>query len=334
VIAKRLEGTDTDLDDEPLVHATVAAMASAADDIVANMVKVSAVVMRRRQSARRGFERRLARTWAHSFDAFGHLCAVYTEYGEEYYATGIVDDSVRDSALFKALLQLHGRSCRVACEIEALLRSGLPDGAFARWRTLHEIAVIALFMAQEGETVARSYLDHDIVKRYKLMLTHEKYAQTLGHQPPTEAERTAVHDAYKTVVASHGAGFAEEYGWAAAALNKPRPKFVDLERHVKLDRFRPYYSWSSSSVHAGSHGLAGFAGGFRLVRPMPAGSTNQGLADPGQNTAISLSQIFAAVSVVRASPFFTLSSIVVGKLAKRCQDAFIAEDRNLKQGVS
>ena len=331
-IEQRLGSTDGKVDDHVMVDATVRTMARAADDIVADIVVAAPRALRRERSSRRGFERRLADTWTSSFDALSDLCAVFAEYGEEYYRTGVADDSIRESALFAALLQLHGRSCRVAREIETLLRAGLPDGAFARWRTLHEIAVTALLIAQEGETLAQRYLEHDTVKRYTLMLAHDTHAKALGHQPPTSEERAALHTAYKSLLASHGDAFAEDYGWAALVI-KGRPTFARLERHAKLDRFRPYYSWSSSGVHAGPHGLTGFAGRFRMGEPMPAGSTNTGLADPGQNTAISLSQIFAALAVVRGSPFFTLSSIVVGKLAKRCQDAFIADSCALDERI-
>ena len=56
---------------------------------------------------------------------------------------------------------------------------------------------------------------------------------------------------------------------------------------------------------------------------MASGATNRGLVDPGQNTAIALSQIGAALMAARPTPFYTYAGIVVGKLAKRCQDGFV-----------
>lgn len=325
MIVERFDGSGSADDETALSEAVLHSMAAAADDVVAEMVKVAPRFLQRERSMRRGFERRLANTWASGLDALGHLCAVFSEYGAEYYTTGFADESIRKSALFASLLQLHGRSCRVAREVEALLRAGLPEGALARWRTLHEIAVTALLIAQEGEATAQQYLDHDVVKRHKLMNAHGTHAKALKQKAPTARERAAVAAAYRAAIAAHGTSFSDDYGWAAAALNNKRPNFAQIENHVRLERFRPYYSWSSSSVHAGPHGLHGLGERFRLGESMPAGSTNRGLADPGQNTAISLSQTFAALMAARKSPFFTLSAIVVGKLAKRCQDAFVAD---------
>ena len=318
-------------DDSALAEAVLQAMATSADDVVAHMVKAAPGALKRERSMRRGFERRLATTWAGGFDALGHLCAVYAEYGAEYYKTGLADESIRRSTLFAALLQLHGRSCRVTREIEALLRAGLPEGAFARWRTLHEIAVTALVIAQEGEAAAKRYLEHDIIKKYKLMKSHGSHAAALKQKPPTSRERKTVEMAYHAAITAHGVAFAEDYGWAAEALKNQRPNFAQLEKHVRLERFRPYYSWSSSNVHAGPHGLTGLGERFSLGDSVPAGSTNRGLADPGQNTAISLSQIFAALMSARKTPFFTVSAIVIGKLATRCQDAFVTESIAVEQ---
>jgi len=255
MIAARFASSASKLDDKTIREAVLRAMATAADEIVTEMIRVAPRSLQQERSRRRGFERRLAQTWARGFDALGDLCAVYSEYGAEYYATGFADESIRKSALFASLLQLHGRSCRVAREVEALLHAGLPAGAFSRWRTLHEIAVSALVIAQEGEVAAKRYLDHDIVNRYKLMNAHDTHAKALKQKPPTTRERTAVEAAYRAVIALHGPAFAEDYGWASTALNNNRPHFVQLENHVRLERFRPYYRWSSSSVHAGPHGL-------------------------------------------------------------------------------
>ena len=52
--------------------------------------------------------------------------------------------------VFFVLWRLHARSCQITMEILALLKSGFADGAHARWRTLHEIAVTALFIKQQG----------------------------------------------------------------------------------------------------------------------------------------------------------------------------------------
>jgi hypothetical protein len=59
--------------------------------------------------------------------------------------------------LASALTRLHARACQVAAEILALMQHGFADGAMARWRTLHEIAVIATFLRDRGEVMAERY---------------------------------------------------------------------------------------------------------------------------------------------------------------------------------
>ncbi len=58
---------------------------------------------------------------------------------------------------FITLKYIAGRACQVYREIVCLAKHGFADGAFARWRTLYELAVIALFINEYGDTVAKSY---------------------------------------------------------------------------------------------------------------------------------------------------------------------------------
>lgn len=68
--------------------------------------------------------------------------------------------------------------------------------------------------------------------------------------------------------------------------------FKALEKLVELDKLRPFYNFSSNSVHGGAKGF------YRLGlmdysqdKILLAGASNYGLADPLQNTAISLLHI-------------------------------------------
>ena len=61
---------------------------------------------------------------------------------------------------------------------------------------------------------------------------------------------------------------------------------------VKLDKFYPYYNFASNAIHGGSRGFyrLGMMSDFQN-KVMVVGATNYGLADPIQNTAITLSHI-------------------------------------------
>lgn len=60
---------------------------------------------------------------------------------------------------YTALLYIHGRALQQYLEVITLVKNGFPDGAFARWRSLYELSVIALFLSNETEVVSKSYID-------------------------------------------------------------------------------------------------------------------------------------------------------------------------------
>jgi hypothetical protein len=89
-----------------------------------------------------------------------------------------------------------------------------------------------------------------------------------------------------------GEDYANRYGWAAKALGKKNPSFADIEKAVGLDHLRPFYKMSSYNVHADPKGIIFNLALFPWEDDMLlTGPSFAGLADPGQNTAISLGQI-------------------------------------------
>lgn len=44
-------------------------------------------------------------------------------------------------------------------EILTLVKNGLADGAFARWRSLFELSVISNFISSNSEEVAKAYYE-------------------------------------------------------------------------------------------------------------------------------------------------------------------------------
>lgn len=87
-----------------------------------------------------------------------------------------------DNITFKALERLHARSCQVMAEIILLLRNGFADGAHARWRTLHELTIIALFISNHGDAVSERYFSHCVVDDYNAAIKYQKYCEALGYK--------------------------------------------------------------------------------------------------------------------------------------------------------
>jgi Family of unknown function (DUF5677) len=90
----------------------------------------------------------------------------------------------RQDQKFEALIRLHGRGILTALEVLVLLRSGFSTGAFARWRTLHEIWVVFALLSEGDEELAHRYLAHDAVESAKGQREYEETWQALGFDPP------------------------------------------------------------------------------------------------------------------------------------------------------
>ncbi len=103
---------------------------------------------------RTAFEQRLHERWGQALDALALFRAWCLEAGiafhERYEAT--------DDWVHAALVRLHARICLIAAEVLTLLRGGFASGADARWRSAHEIDVVALFISERGQDTAERYL--------------------------------------------------------------------------------------------------------------------------------------------------------------------------------
>jgi len=88
--------------------------------------------------------------------------------GETYNRVHRRSAARRQDFVFEALTRLHARALLTASEVLALLRTGHASGANARWRTMHEISVVAQFLSKHGGPTAERYLLFDVVAREKL----------------------------------------------------------------------------------------------------------------------------------------------------------------------
>ena len=99
------------------------------------------------------------------------LSEIEAEYGEVfsiyetmYYiavdiAIKINEKSEERRAAYKyiSIFHIHGRACQIALEILCLLRNGFADGAFARCRSLWELAIYSQFISENDEGIAQEY---------------------------------------------------------------------------------------------------------------------------------------------------------------------------------
>lgn len=162
------------------------------------------------------FERHLLEIWSKPIDTFELFLDICMEIGIDFNER--VPSKPENENLYSALSQLHARGCQVSREILVLLRSGYPDGAMARWRTLHEINITAIFLYEHGEILAKRYLDYDVVESKKALNAYKTCCDKLGYGPFGPEEEAKVVAAYNKACADYKSGFNNNYGWAAEVL--------------------------------------------------------------------------------------------------------------------
>jgi hypothetical protein len=249
------------------------------------------------------FEKRLNELWKEPFNLLELLLIMSYEIGKEFSREKQQEAEKDKDYVFYVLDRLHSRAILVGREILSLLRSGYASGAHARWRTLHEIAVTALFIKQYGNGVAERYLFHDQIESYKAMIEYQEHSNALGYPRLTKREIKKAEELRNHLRDKFGKSFVKEtYGWAAEALGKEKPRFSDIESAVGLSHLRPFYRMASHAAHANPKGVT-----FNLGIPKKGeqvqlvGPSNTGMADPGHAAAISLLQTDVAFMTTRQS---------------------------------
>lgn len=265
------------------------------------LAKRSNRMLREHRSLRRGFVRRNRRRWREAFDLFERLIVISQETGEAINFALRPDAVKRNDAVFEATISNHARAVQVSREILALMTAGFPDGALARWRTLHEIAVVSSFISHHGDEVATRYILHRRVVAHKNALNYMAHHQRANLNPIDTEKLVELREEYDWIIAKYGDEMNRDYGWAASSLGNLRPNFADIEAATKLDHWRPRYKWATTNTHGGYQPTNSTLGTSESDRPvLLVGESNSGMTDPGHMAAISL--VVATMPVVMLEP--------------------------------
>ncbi len=285
-------------------------------------------------SIRRGFEERLAKTWRDPLQRHARFLRVAAYIGELSMAHFREERLLESSRLANALLMLHARACSVAGEVETLIRAGYADGAAARWRTLHEIAVTGAFLVEHGEDAADRYLAHFPCEQLKGARSYEEHRRALGYEPLGARTVLRLEAQVAALKTKYGDDFRHDYGWAAHALKRQRVNFAEIEDAVKLTFMRPFYRLASEQVHASSRGAIMRSG---LIEQNPtqillvAGPSNYGFADPAMNSARAL--LIATVSLLQVAPTVdtNVMSMILAKWLGPLMQSFVKAQRGIEK---
>ncbi len=225
--------------------------AFASDLAVKSLDMQRPAVLERRRELSDLFAATLNARWNSALDELRILHEVAWEAGRTFH------DRAAGTDQHEVLARLHARGLAVAGEILCLLEHGFASGAMARWRTLHETAVVAAIVSRGGEQRARRYLDHDAVSRWKHAKEYQRRAEDLGLHPIEPDVLDGIRGRSDEMTTKHGKGFRESYGWANEEGDSQRLTFRDLEAMAGQDHLRPYYQMANHPIHAGAQGLLG-----------------------------------------------------------------------------
>lgn len=309
---------------DEMISASLKDAVAETSNSVLSSLKFDAPRMRgEHKSLREGFEVRLTQRWGGALDLLEMLIVITEEAGRIFNAEFRPGAAQTNNLVFDAVVRLHARGCQVASEVLLLLRGGFADGAHARWRTLHEISVVASFIRQSGRDVAERYLLHQHIEARKAAVQYQDNLLDLDLTPISEADLADIEANYASLVARFGDAYKKDYGWAAGVFGTTAPNFSEIEREINLEYMRPYYRLASHNVHANPKGIL-----YKLGQPpggnfLLSGPSSVGLADPGQNTASTL--YFLTATLIAAEPDVDglVAYEVVRKLAIETSEAFV-----------
>jgi hypothetical protein len=286
--------------------------------------------LREHRRTHEGFERRLRKHWGTALDRYLLLWLCVQEAGDLFDRAHRQTAVQAEDFVFEVLTGLHARACRTALEVHRLLSGGMPMGALARCRTLHELAVTAWVIADYGRRpehadLAERFLLHQVVTSYADALIYQERSEMLGYEPFTYDVMERMRRQRQDVVSRYGDPYAKPYGWAAR-IDPPPQTFRDLEELAKLAHLRGHYRWASHEVHSDAKGWALNTYKRGEDSHKSTGVANVGLAEPGHLALISLHQVTVRLLTDGAAPqsagdLLTLASFQL--LLDDASDAFV-----------
>lgn len=262
-------------------------------------------MLNQQRTYQKGFEQRLYGRWKKPIDLLECLIGVSLESGEEHrYKLAKTTDKTNDYKR-AALIRIHARAIHISNEILVLLKAGYADGANARWRSLHELAIISFFLSKENNELSKRYLDYTDVRAYKEAKNYRIHYKKLGYKALDLRIVKKMKKRVDSLDKKYGDNFGDinhDYYWIPKSILKNR-NFTELENHVKVNHLHPFYNLSCDNVHGGAKGFhrLGLMDKWQ-DKILLAGASNYGLADPLQNTAISL--LHTSVSLLVIQPDF------------------------------
>jgi hypothetical protein len=275
------------------------------DDILLNIVsdiaeattkslrKTSGKMIKEHAKAQRGFAKALGQFWSEPLGLLQAVIVISDESADAYFLRS--DEYSKNDYVCEALTFILAKASQVAKEVHLLLCNGYPDGAQARWRKLHELAVVAMFICEQGDKVAAMYMDHHAVEVYQSALAYNRHCEQSGGSKIPSDKIAELNNHYEQMLKEHGENFRFDYGWTSNVLGKKKPTFRDLEKAVELEYKRLEYREASANIHANPSGVFSSLGLLYDDNLILSGPSSFGLALPGIATVEALEVIIVSL---------------------------------------
>lgn len=272
-----------------------------------------------------GFNKRLYKTWKNAFDNAETLIELSTESAEMYIKEFYSKAKAENNLLFYTLKKIHARAILTSKECLVLLKNGYPDGAFSRWRTLHELCVIAMFLFEnKNNDLCESYIDFFHIQAYN----EEKVCREKGYPTHTDESFRILKANYDYMINKYGKIYNNgEYGWANNFLKKTRTTFKDIEDSINMGKFRGYYKSSSAYIYGNFKASEESIGIIpNTEKVLLIGPSNYGLSIPIQNVVISL----YTISIVFLSIYPTIDTITACYIMNKFMESVLSEANKIQ----
>lgn len=176
-----------------------------------------------------------------------------------------------------ALRQIHARASQQFLEITYLIKAGFADGAFARWRSMYELSVIADFIMKNDESVALAFV--------KAANSNDSW-----------------HNWAKTAPCFAGS-------------KKKNITFNDIQNKCSFstDVWRGQYQLANKVVHASPQGTFNRLGTFDDTDVLLAGHSDYGVFLAAEHSAITLAVITASLLTIFPYGDGTVYASTIGK---------------------
>lgn len=281
-----------------------------------------------RRAIQSKFEQRLWERWKPALDLYDWVL-IQTQNVAVYFIKHHRAQAVEQKDwLYEAQTRLQARAYRTACEVQALLLSGNPEGALARWRTMHEILVVMLFLQKYGPETAERFLKYDLVQTAKNWDEYESLPDEWKILPVTPEEGVQARAEREKVLQKYGPAFKNENGWACAAFGRTkassRVTLAELENKVDLKQFRFYYHIACNHIHVNMKGLANDYSAD-LVPSM------RGFSAPAGTTLWGLAECTAIMLKLRPTPETKELEHMLNKVVAEASQAFLHIQQQMEQ---